>query len=75
MREDRILMLVIGLFFILFSFVRRFLATGLIKNSDKRSEEDKKKFLKMEKFVFILYLFIGVFWIVLSIALPYLEKM
>lgn len=65
MKYDRILFLLAGLFFIIFSFVIRFLIIGVIKNSDKRTEENKKKETKKGKIISIFLLLIAIYWIVL----------
>lgn len=65
MRYDRLLMLFTGLFFIIFSFTIRFLIIGVIKKSDKRSEENKKKEIKKGKIISIFLLLIAIYWIAL----------
>ncbi|MGN0730599.1 MAG: hypothetical protein ACI4MA_01680 [Treponema sp.] len=67
MKYDRILILLAGLFFIIFSFVIRFLILGVIKSSDKRTEENKKKETKKGKIISIFLLLIAAYWIALFI--------
>ncbi|MGN0739546.1 MAG: hypothetical protein ACI4LX_05185 [Treponema sp.] len=67
MKYDRILILLAGLFFIIFSFVIRFLIIGVIKNSDKKTEENKKKETKKGKIISIFLLLIAIYWLALFI--------
>ena len=43
MKYDRILFLLAGLFFIMFSFVIRFVINDIIRKSNKRTEENTKR--------------------------------
>jgi heme/copper-type cytochrome/quinol oxidase subunit 2 len=67
MRYDRILILLAGIFFIIFSFVIRFVIIGHIKKSDKRTAENKKREIRRGKGISIFLLVIAIYWIVLFI--------
>ena len=67
MRYDRILFLVAGLFFILFSCIIRFLIIPIIKKSDKRSNENKKKEERRGILISIFLFLMAIYWIVLFI--------
>ena len=53
MKYDRILFLLAGLFFIMFSFVIRFVINDIIRKSNKRTEENKKKEIRKGKIISI----------------------
>lgn len=58
MKYDRILFLLAGLFFIMFSFVIRFVINDIIRKSNKRTEENKKKEIRKGKlFLFFSFVF------------------
>ena len=65
MKYDRILILVAGLFFIIFYFVVRFFIIDTIKKSDNKSEENKKKEIKRGKFISFFLLVIAIYWLIL----------
>ena len=65
MNYDRILFLLAGLFFIIFSFVIRFVINDIIRKSNKRTEENKKKEIRKGKIISILLFLTAIYWIVL----------
>lgn len=65
MKYDRILFLLAGLFFIMFSFVIRFVINDIIRKSNKRTEENKKKEIRKGKIISILLFLTAIYWIVL----------
>lgn len=65
MKYDRILYLLAGLFFIMFSFVIRFVINDIIRKSNKRTEENKKKEIRKGKIISILLFLTAIYWIVL----------
>ena len=67
MRYDRILVLVAGLFFIIFSFVIKFGITSVIKKSNKRTEENKQKEIKKGKIISAFLMLIAIYWLMLFI--------
>ena len=67
MSYDRIVVLCVGVFFILFSLIIRFVIVGIIKKSKNRSEPVKTKERKNAKVISIFLVLIGLYWIVLFI--------
>ena len=67
MRFERLLILVMSIFFILFSFTIRFFINGIIKKSSKRTEENKKKEIRKGNIISIFLLFIALYWALLFI--------
>lgn len=65
MKYDRILFLLAGLFFIMFSFVIRFVINDIIRKSNKRTEENKKREIRKGKIISILLFLTAIYWIVL----------
>lgn len=65
MRYDRILVLLMSIFFIIFAFVIRFVINGIIKKSNKRTEENKQKEIKKGNIISWFLLFIALYWSVL----------
>ena len=65
MKYDRILFLLAGLFFIMFSFVIRFVINDIIRKSNKRTEENKKKEIRKGKIISILLFLTAIYWIAL----------
>ena len=65
MKYDRILFLLAGLFFIMFSFVIRFVINDIIRKSNKRTEENKKKEIRKGKTISIFLFLAAIYWIVL----------
>ncbi|MDE6705295.1 MAG: hypothetical protein K2J81_05250 [Treponemataceae bacterium] len=65
MKYDRILFLFAGLFFIIFSFVIRFIINDIIRKSNKRTEENKKKEIRKGKIISIFLFLTAIYWIVL----------
>ena len=67
MRDDRIIMLLVAVFFVICSLLLRFALTGVIKRSDERTEENKRKEIKRTKFFSIYFLLLAICWIFLAI--------
>lgn len=67
MRDDRIIMLLAAVFFVICSLLFRFALTGVIKRSDERTEENKRKWIKGTKFFSIYFLLLAICWILLAI--------
>ena len=65
MKYDRILFLFAGLFFIMFSFVIRFVINDIIRKSNKRTEENKKRKYEREKLFLYLLFLTALYWIAL----------
>ena len=65
MRYDRILFLLMSIFFIIFAFVIRYVINGIIKKSNKRTEENKQKEIKKGNIISWFLLFIALYWSVL----------
>lgn len=65
MKYDRILFLLAGLFFIMFSFVIRFVINDIIRKSNKRTEENKKREIRKGKIISILLFLTAIYWIAL----------
>lgn len=65
MKYDRILFLLAGLFFIMFSFVIGFVINSIIRKSNKRTEENKKKEIRKGKIISIFLFLTAIYWIVL----------
>lgn len=67
MRYDRILFLAMSIFFILFALIILFVIKGVIRNSSKRSEENKKKEIRKGNIISIFLFFIALYWALLFI--------
>lgn len=67
MRYDRILVLMMSIFFIVFALIIKFLINGVIRRSVKRSEENKKKEIRKGNIISIFLLFIALYWALLFI--------
>lgn len=65
MNYDRILFLLAGLFFIMFAFVIRFVINDIIRKSNKRTEENKKKEIRKGKIISIFLFLTAIYWIFL----------
>ena len=60
MRCDRIVILGMNCFFILFSFITRFVILRIIKESKNRTEENKKKEITKGKIISLFLLLIAI---------------
>ena len=67
MRDDRIIMLLVAVFCVICSLLFRFALTGVIKRSDERTEENKRKWIKGAKVFSIYFLLVAIYWIFLAI--------
>lgn len=67
MSYDRILILVFGIFFIVFAFVTRYIIVGKIRKSNKRTDENKQKEIKKGKIISAFLFLMSIYWIVLFI--------
>ena len=67
MSYDRILILVFGIFFIVFAFVTRYIIVGKIRKSNKRTDENKQKEIKKGKIISVFLFLMSIYWIVLFI--------
>ena len=67
MKHDRILVLIVGLFFIIFSCIIRFLILPIIEKSDKYSNKNKEKELRKGKIISIFLFLIAIYWIILFV--------
>ncbi len=65
MKYDRVLFLLVALSSIMFYFVMRFVVTDIIRKSNKRTEENKKKEIRKVKIISILFVLTAIYWIVL----------
>ena len=62
MKHDRILVLCVGIFFIFFSLIIRFIIISIIKRSKNRTEDSKLKEVKIGKIVSVFLFLIGLYW-------------
>ena len=67
MRDDRIIMLLVAVFCVICSLLFRFALTGVIKKSDERTEDDKRKWIKRAKVFSVYFLLVAIYWILLAI--------
>lgn len=65
MKYDRILFLLAGLFFIMFSFVIRFVINNIIRKSNTKNRGKQKKEIRKGKIISIFLFLIAIYWIVL----------
>ena len=67
MKHDRILVLCVGIFFIFFSLIIRFIIISIIKRSKNRTEDSKLKEVKIGKIVYVFLFLIGLYWTALFV--------
>ena len=65
MRYDHVLVFLMGVFFIVFSFIIRFVINEIIRKSDKRTTENKEKEIKKGKIISVLMLLMALYWFAL----------
>ena len=65
MKYNRILFLLAGLFFIMFSFVIRFVINDIIRKSNIKNGGKQKKEIRKGKIISIFLFLTAIYWIVL----------
>ena len=69
---DRLFMVFMGIFFGAFSFVIKFPISNMIRKSNYRTDDDKRKKIKHAKYISAFLLCISLYWIGLVIGYKFL---